>query len=240
MNCPNCLIPMAKARATSFGEEYDYCRQCKKELSEIVKLTSISSPTITPGPFLSLVPRIIRRSDYFVIPLRSHGGTLNMAWEGNLCQTPLTPEEWLPMSHSSARFLGVNRTLDPIRLAGVILAYDMASSCEYNLAKAVHLLHREGGYPDLVILPKEQYEELRCSLGPVLQYTLLKHETTGQEWEAFRFGTVLGWTTVVQDDTLGESCYLVTMDSWRLHQNPMTGNSQLICTAPGINARMAL
>jgi len=26
---------MIKARATSFGEEYDYCRVCKKELSEM-------------------------------------------------------------------------------------------------------------------------------------------------------------------------------------------------------------
>lgn len=35
MNCPECNSPMIRAKATSFGEEYDYCRSCKKELSEI-------------------------------------------------------------------------------------------------------------------------------------------------------------------------------------------------------------
>ena len=35
MNCPVCLNLMIKAKATNFGEEYDYCRTCKKELSEL-------------------------------------------------------------------------------------------------------------------------------------------------------------------------------------------------------------
>lgn len=36
MNCPKCSTKMVKARATNFGEEYDYCRFCKKELKEIL------------------------------------------------------------------------------------------------------------------------------------------------------------------------------------------------------------
>lgn len=35
MNCPQCQTEMVKARATNFGEEYDYCRSCKKELKEL-------------------------------------------------------------------------------------------------------------------------------------------------------------------------------------------------------------
>lgn len=35
MNCPVCTNPMIRTRATSYGEEYDYCRTCKKELSEL-------------------------------------------------------------------------------------------------------------------------------------------------------------------------------------------------------------
>lgn len=35
MNCPACNGLMIKARATNFGSEYDYCRTCKKELSEL-------------------------------------------------------------------------------------------------------------------------------------------------------------------------------------------------------------
>lgn len=39
MQCPTCGTAMVKARATNFGEEYDYCRVCKKEITEM-------SPTV--------------------------------------------------------------------------------------------------------------------------------------------------------------------------------------------------
>lgn len=44
MNCPKCSTTMIKAKATDFGEEYFYCRSCKKELSEINKEDEVSYP----------------------------------------------------------------------------------------------------------------------------------------------------------------------------------------------------
>ncbi len=41
MNCPNCKNQMVKAKATDFGEEYDYCRVCKKELKEMQSYAGI-------------------------------------------------------------------------------------------------------------------------------------------------------------------------------------------------------
>lgn len=35
MRCPLCSNEMVKAQATNFGPTYDYCRTCKKELSEM-------------------------------------------------------------------------------------------------------------------------------------------------------------------------------------------------------------
>lgn len=37
MKCPACSNEMVKARATNFGEEYDFCRACRKELSPAPK-----------------------------------------------------------------------------------------------------------------------------------------------------------------------------------------------------------
>ncbi len=37
MTCPQCKNLMVKAKATNFGEEYDYCRTCKKELKEMAE-----------------------------------------------------------------------------------------------------------------------------------------------------------------------------------------------------------
>lgn len=37
MNCPQCSNPMIVTRATAFGEDYHYCRACKKEAKELIK-----------------------------------------------------------------------------------------------------------------------------------------------------------------------------------------------------------
>jgi formylmethanofuran dehydrogenase subunit D len=36
MNCPQCKNEMVKVRATNFGEDYNYCRVCKKEEKELI------------------------------------------------------------------------------------------------------------------------------------------------------------------------------------------------------------
>lgn len=35
MKCPICKTEIVKAKATDFGQEYDFCRVCKKELAEM-------------------------------------------------------------------------------------------------------------------------------------------------------------------------------------------------------------
>ena len=37
VTCPQCQGPMVKAKATVSGDEYDYCRTCKKEMKEMSK-----------------------------------------------------------------------------------------------------------------------------------------------------------------------------------------------------------
>lgn len=38
MNCPQCSQIMIEAQATNFGEKYQYCRGCKKELKELLRV----------------------------------------------------------------------------------------------------------------------------------------------------------------------------------------------------------
>lgn len=60
MSCPTCTAEMVKARATAFGEEYDYCRSCKKELKEMVPATSLPSEVALPD----YIPDFIMESFY--------------------------------------------------------------------------------------------------------------------------------------------------------------------------------
>lgn len=38
MICPKCANDMIETRATEFGEDYWYCRTCKKEAAELIVL----------------------------------------------------------------------------------------------------------------------------------------------------------------------------------------------------------
>lgn len=63
MNCPQCKNDMVLTQATNFGDQYHYCRSCKKELSE---MRSVEPITIHCGLDLSkvdLVPGEIKIYD---------------------------------------------------------------------------------------------------------------------------------------------------------------------------------
>ena len=55
MNCPQCQRLMIKAQATDFGEHYDYCRQCKKELKEM------QAPTTELGSIVLYDNKVVRQ-----------------------------------------------------------------------------------------------------------------------------------------------------------------------------------
>src|SRR5271165_5521923 len=54
MNCPQCSNPMILTRATNFGDEYEYCRQCKKELKEM-KIAPIKGTETQPDSALEFL-----------------------------------------------------------------------------------------------------------------------------------------------------------------------------------------
>lgn len=84
MNCPQCKNEMVKARATNFGQDYDYCRVCKKEHSEMIKKdeqlftgfgpVTFTLPThATPPPTIPISPLVPK-----------YKGLLCLGWKGNI------------------------------------------------------------------------------------------------------------------------------------------------------------
>lgn len=72
MNCPQCKNLMVKAKATAFGEEYDYCRTCKKELKEFkvedAAFNALDQVTI-PGHWqVRLTPEVFEEDDLVTTP----------------------------------------------------------------------------------------------------------------------------------------------------------------------------
>lgn len=67
MNCPKCSVEMVKAQATDFGEVYDYCRPCGKELKEFTP--TLKSLTAERVPIGYVIDKLIPCSDVHWFPL---------------------------------------------------------------------------------------------------------------------------------------------------------------------------
>lgn len=176
---------------------------------------------------------------------------------------------WLPATSPSSgeSFWGVDRSVDPTRLAGV--RYDASSqTIEEGLIDAMRLVYREGGRPDMCWVNYTSYAALEKSLGAKVQYVDVFHEEAGISFEGIRLHGPKGAVSVMPDRNCpSQTAFLLDMRTWQLRslgQAPhiltyglegleglRTGSADaleirigyyanLICDAPGYNCRVTL
>jgi hypothetical protein len=176
---------------------------------------------------------------------------------------------WIPTVAPAANdsFWGVNRSVDPTRLAGV--RYNAQSyTIEEGITNALALLNREGGKPDLCIMDFASYAALVNSLGAKVQYVQVKHDEVEVAFEGITFQSAYGRVTILADRSCPpQTAYLLTMSTWKLRslgkvphiltygmeglEGLRVGNADalevriayygnLICSAPGWNCVVQL
>lgn len=174
---------------------------------------------------------------------------------------------WLPQTSPSASesFWGVDRSVDPTRLAGV--RYDGSGQpIEEALIDAAALVAREGGQPDMAFCTFATYAALEKSLGSKVQYVDVKHDEADIAFGGIRIHAPYGPITVVPDRSCtNKTVYLLQMDCWKLRslgkaphiltygmeglEGLRVGTADaleiriglygnLICNAPGFNANV--
>ena len=191
--------------------------------------------------------------------------------------TPTTParakvtglEGWLPnvapVAGDPALF-GVQREIDPTRLAGVRFN-GSGMTIEESLISASALLFREGGRPDICLVNPVSYADLIKSLGSKVVYDLMRSSDVADVFfEAVRVHTPSGAVSVVADPNCPVSrAYLLQMDTWKLYSLGMAPKilmtdgmrilrnadsdsvqvrtgfyAQMGCSAPGWNCNITL
>lgn len=176
---------------------------------------------------------------------------------------------WLPQTAPTTgdSFWGVDRSVDPTRLAGV--RFDgSAESIEEALIDGSSLVAREGGQPDMCFMSFASYAALEKSLGAKVQYVDVKHEEADIAFAGIRIHAPYGPITVVPDRSCPpQTAFLLQMECWKfrsLGRAPhvltygMEGlealrvgsadaleirigyYGNLICNAPGWNCRISL
>lgn len=125
---------------------------------------------------------------------------------------------WLPTVAPTTgdNWFGVDRSTDPVRLAGV--RYDgSAQNIEEALVDGSLLVAREGGEPDVCIMSFASYSALEKSLGAKAQYVTM----SGPAEIAFpgiRINGANGQINVFPDRSCpAKTAFLLTMDTWKLY-----------------------
>ena len=192
-------------------------------------------------------------------------GTVNTG--SSICLTGLAG--WIPTATPAGTdsFWGVNRSVDPTRLAG--LRYNaLAYTIEEGLTNALAFTNREGGKPDLCIMDFASYAALVNSIGAKVQYVMINHDEVEVAFEGIVYQSAYGRVTVLADRSCPpQTAYLLTMSTWKLRslgkvphiltygmeglEGLRVGNADaleirigyygnLVCSAPGFNCVVQL
>lgn len=187
-------------------------------------------------------------------------GDYNSAFKGFAAWLPTTA----PTSGDS--FFGLDRSADPVRLAGV--RYDgSAQSIEEALIDGCSLLTREGGMPDVIVMGPQSFSNFQKAMAGRIQFVTIGGDA---EWafQAINFLVPgVGTVKVVQDRSCPvKLAYALQLDTWcfrslgaapEVQKDLVTGQmlrmassdagelrvsayGQLECNAPGFNGVIQL
>jgi hypothetical protein len=129
---------------------------------------------------------------------------------------------WIPSTapDGSDSFFSLNRSYDPVRLAGVrVLAADVAGLPieEKLLIGATKVAQIGGGSPDTIFVNHETFRDLAVSLHSKVMYVDVKKEDIDVFFQGITLIGPNGPLTVLPDRFCPKSvAYILTMDTWRL------------------------
>ena len=116
----------------------------------------------------------------------------------------------------AATFFGVDRSVDPSRLAG-LNHNGSAQPIEEALIDAASLVGREGGRPDYCFMGFEKFSELVKALGSKVQYVDAK-SPAGLGFKALELHAPYGTMKIIPDaDAQPDTAWMLQLDSWSLN-----------------------
>lgn len=173
---------------------------------------------------------------------------------------------WIPSSSPSATaFFGLDRTPDPIRLAGCRVTAYAGGPIEETLQQAAAFVAREGGEPDWCFLNPIDYVKLAASLGSRLVVTENSIPDIEFGFKSIELATPTGTVKIFGDPNCPQgTAYILQSDTWtfwtlgdigfleedglRMVRNASADTYEmrigyygnLVCDAPGFNAYVSL
>jgi hypothetical protein len=124
---------------------------------------------------------------------------------------------WIPVNAPTTgdSFWGVDRSVDPTRLAGVRFN-GSNESIEEAIIDGATLVAREGGEPDMCFINFASYAALEKALGAKVQYVSVEHDEAQIAFKGITVHAPYGPITVIPDRSCPQkTAYLLSMDTWK-------------------------
>lgn len=113
-------------------------------------------------------------------------------------------------------FFGVNRSVDRVRLAGNFKDLS-ASPIDEAVTSAINTVNKQGGRPNYVFMPFENYSILENTLGTKVQYVDVKGGFAEVGFRGIRITSGKSTVTVLPDISIPAGyMFVVTMNTWKL------------------------
>lgn len=128
-------------------------------------------------------------------------------------------DAWIPLDRSglATPFLGVDRSQDASRLAGVYMDKTGVPIEEAMIDLAARI-GREGGRPDLCVLNFDNYAALEKALGSKVQYVNIKSSDAEIGFQGMQVIGPKGRINVMADQNMfNDRMYMLQLDSWKLY-----------------------
>lgn len=125
---------------------------------------------------------------------------------------------WLPSTAptSGDSFFGVDRSVDPVRLAGVRVSC-AGLPLDESLRRLANRIVKQKGSPDYAFISFDRYERLQNLLGSRVEYaTAQAYERAEIGFEGIRLRHNKGVMTVLADPSCpSDKCYAISSKYWR-------------------------
>ncbi len=136
-------------------------------------------------------------------------------------------KDWLPEGLTpDDNFCGINRNIDPVRLAGNTI-YSNGLDLMETLSSAIRRVVAEGGISDAIYMPTKYYDQLVNELGPFIGARPISTDC----FQLYTHGSLVD---VYRDEELTEDIFVLQSDTWSI------GHYGLYCTRPSANARITI
>lgn len=170
----------------------------------------VTAGTVTAGT-IAAGDSIVRAGDY----LQTSGVGVASSGSANGVVTGI--QAWIPSSVTATPFWGLDRSADPVRLAGQRLTATGLPMNEALMEAEARVAVQGVGYPDTILINPLDLQNLKKALGSDIVYDRVQSNVAGISFKAIEYDGMNGPMKIISDPFCPRNkAFMMQLSSWEL------------------------